>query len=113
MWCLGPTPVIDERIRQKRIGTNRMVLVAQHSNEPITGRNGQATSHFLNQWWLVYRRIYGSLGLNELINQGSWRRMEAWNLVDTPSVSGLPYDECQIDYLYPWWRHQKENFSLY
>ena len=26
----------------------------------------QATSHFLNQWWLVYRRIYPSLGLNEL-----------------------------------------------
>ena len=26
----------------------------------------QATSHNLNQWWLVYRRIYASLGLNEL-----------------------------------------------
>ena len=26
----------------------------------------QATSHYLNQWWLVYRRIYASLGLNEL-----------------------------------------------
>ena len=26
----------------------------------------QATSHYLNQWWLVYRRIYVSLGLNEL-----------------------------------------------
>ena len=26
----------------------------------------QATSHFLNQWWLVYWRIYASLGLNEL-----------------------------------------------
>ena len=26
----------------------------------------QATSHHLNQWWLVYRRIYASLGLNEL-----------------------------------------------
>ena len=28
----------------------------------------QATSHYLNQWWLDYRRIYASLGLNELIN---------------------------------------------
>ena len=28
---------------------------------------GQATSHYLNQWWLVYWRIYASLGLNELI----------------------------------------------
>ena len=26
----------------------------------------QATSHYLNQWWLGYRRIYASLGLNEL-----------------------------------------------
>ena len=28
----------------------------------------QATSHYLNQWWLVYRCIYASLGLNELIH---------------------------------------------
>ena len=28
---------------------------------------GQATSYYLNQWWLVYQRIYASLGLNELI----------------------------------------------
>ena len=27
---------------------------------------GQATRHYLNQWWLVYWRIYASLGLNEL-----------------------------------------------
>ena len=26
----------------------------------------QATSHYRNQWWLIYRRIYASLGLNEL-----------------------------------------------
>ena len=26
----------------------------------------QATSHYLNQWWLVYRCIYASFGLNEL-----------------------------------------------
>ena len=26
----------------------------------------QATSHYLNQWWLIYRRIYASFGLNEL-----------------------------------------------
>ena len=31
----------------------------------------QATIHYLNQWWLDYRRIYASLGLNELINIGS------------------------------------------
>ena len=27
----------------------------------------QATSHYLNQWWLVYWRIYASLSLNELM----------------------------------------------
>ena len=30
----------------------------------------QATSHYLNQWWLVYWRIYASLGLNELTHWG-------------------------------------------
>ena len=30
----------------------------------------KATSHSLNKWWLDYRRIYASLGLNELI---MWR----------------------------------------
>ena len=29
----------------------------------------QATSHYLKQWWLIYRRIYASLGLNELSTQ--------------------------------------------
>ena len=28
---------------------------------------GQATSHYLNQWWLVYWRIYASLDLKKLI----------------------------------------------
>ena len=30
----------------------------------VAFRAGQATSHYLNQWWLVYWRIYASLGLN-------------------------------------------------
>ena len=29
----------------------------------------QATSHYLNQWWLDYQRIYASLGLNELMHK--------------------------------------------
>ena len=32
----------------------------------ITNQANQATSHHLNQWWLVYWRIYASLGLNDL-----------------------------------------------
>ena len=30
---------------------------------------GQATGNYLNQWWLVYRPIHASLGLNELTQQ--------------------------------------------
>ena len=29
---------------------------------------GQATSHYLSQWWLVYWHIYESLGLSELMD---------------------------------------------
>ena len=29
---------------------------------------GQATSHYLSQWWLVYWRMYASIGINELKN---------------------------------------------
>ena len=32
---------------------------------------GQVTSHYLNQWWLVYWCIYASLSLNELTNSSS------------------------------------------
>ena len=35
----------------------------------------QATSHYLNQWWLVYWRIYASLGLNELNDQTTGGRL--------------------------------------
>ena len=29
-------------------------------------------SHYLNQWWLDYQRIYASLGLNELKHHDDW-----------------------------------------
>ena len=34
----------------------------------------QRSSHCLNQWWLIYRRIYSSFGLNDLTywNQDKW-----------------------------------------
>ena len=41
----------------------------------------QATSHYLNRWWLVYWRIYVSLGLNELCRMticGVW----CWNALE-------------------------------
>ena len=33
----------------------------------------QATSHYLNQWWLIYRCINASLGLNELSRGSIYR----------------------------------------
>ena len=40
----------------------------------------QAKSHYLNQWWLVYRCIYASLGLNELNNFHTMANgMHSWN----------------------------------
>ena len=43
----------------------------------------QATSHYLNQWWLDYRCIYTSLGLNELCNDldlQDWIFLNVWFL---------------------------------
>ena len=41
------------------------IIIVQHRFRSWLGTN-QATSHYLNQWWLDYRRIYVPLGLNEL-----------------------------------------------
>ena len=54
---------------------------------------GQATSHYLNQCWLVYWRKYASLGLNELISRnlllvkevtGIWPSLEAMGIKRMP-----------------------------
>ena len=37
----------------------------------------QATSHYLNQWWSDHRRIYASLGLNEL-KMSSYQYRNDW-----------------------------------
>ena len=42
------------------------LTISQHWCRSWLGA-GQATRHDLNQWWLVYWRIYASFGLNELI----------------------------------------------
>ena len=49
----------------------------------------QATSHYLNQWWLVNRRIYTSLGLNELKRVAEnflWQQMH----IDDMQLSSMP-----------------------
>ena len=50
----------------------------------------QATSHYLNQWWLFYWRIYASLGLNELmfvVDTGSATRLRGVSLPTRPPRS--------------------------
>ena len=42
------------------------LTITQHWFRKWLG-TGQATNHYLNHWWLDYRRIYASLGLNELM----------------------------------------------
>ena len=54
----------------------------------------QATSHYLNQWWLDYRRIYASLGLNELNRSISLLPMP-WLLV-LPGHQQPWYSLCRI-----------------
>ena len=44
------------------------LTICQHWFRKWLGAD-QATSRYLNQGWLDYRRIYASLGLNELINK--------------------------------------------
>ena len=49
----------------------RFELIIQHWFRQWLGAD-QATSHYLNQWWLVYWHIYASLGLNELTLLPEW-----------------------------------------
>ena len=45
----------------------------------------QVTSHYLNQWWLIYWRIYASLGLNQLTHHPP----SNWQKVSIGSGNGL------------------------
>ena len=47
-----------------------LAIIFQHWLRLWLGAD-QATSHYLNQWWLVYRSIYASLGLSELTHLSS------------------------------------------
>ena len=50
----------------------------------------QATSHYLNQWWLVCRRIYASLGLNELTDNSPLHNVTSFVGI-TPLISMSPH----------------------
>ena len=50
----------------------------------------QATSHYLNQWWLDYRRIYASLGLNELNKWEVHYTAKTVPILTTPLFDHIP-----------------------
>ena len=52
----------------------------------------QTTSHYLNQWWFDYRRIYASLGLNKLISILVANSLYLTWLVHNVSFICHPYD---------------------
>ena len=51
----------------------------------------QAPSHYLNQWWLVYWRIYVSLGLNELTHWGGPNKLSA--ILRTKLLSAISWNK--------------------
>ena len=63
----------------------------------------QATSHYLNQWWLDYRRIYASLGLNELTHYTLWRHMASENWAIIGWDNDLSPIRCQVIILKQGW----------
>ena len=96
----------------------------------------QATSHYLNQWWLIYWRIYASLGLiNHEQLSGvikfvpiSYSHLMKFSikLRSADGITNSMYSYCHnrvtggdnkdIGHLFlyelsSWWRHQMETFS--
>ena len=67
------------------------------NNIPDFGSD-QATSHYLNQWWLVYWCIYASLGLNDLIIAQYWSHFVIGDeIIHIPSTSQA---NSELSYLY-------------
>ena len=85
----------------------------------------QATSHYLNQWWLIYWRIYASLGLNELAryytlltlapyihDMGTKWPFITLNIMRFEAKS-IPKNKMAHIAFYSRWRHQMETFSAF
>ena len=53
------------RIHRKLFLRVQLAIIFQHRFKSWYGAV-QATSHYMNEWWLDYRRIYASFGLNEV-----------------------------------------------
>ena len=65
----------------------------------------QATSHYLNQWWLIYWRIYTSLGLNELTGYQIYIHGSDSNLTATSGFSSQRTINMEM-WCYPCHKHE-------
>ena len=67
----------------------------------------QATSHYLNQWWLVHRHIYASPGLNEfkMLSMKWWPFCLSLNVLTHFRLASL-LKYCLYDLLKLWIIHQ-------
>ena len=69
----------------------------------------QATSHYLNQWWLFHRRIYASLGLNELRMPTSWsgeRQRPSYKVLSSLIPPLIGYRYLVWAKVFPWASYQ-------
>ena len=60
-----------------------------HPPQKTAPGGDQATRHYLNQWWLDYRCIYASLGLNELKQETVKRSISLSLIFISPSSQAL------------------------
>ena len=77
---------------------------------------GQATSEYLNQWWLVYWRIYASLGLNELNTLRTYQWIE-WSLIEIMACQFQCYvrsnDNSIGSYYFPLQKMSNQRSAIY
>ena len=75
----------------------------------------QATNHYMNQWWLVYWRIYASPGLNEWSQYSPSRYFKSalhWRHNDHDGVSNHQPHGCLLNRLFADQRKHQSSASL-
>ena len=67
--------------------------------------SAQATSHYLKQWWLVYRFIHASLGLNDFTGILRWKQMSGYYFDQKIYCNTCPPKKASQIFIstYPFW----------
>ena len=83
---------ISMKFVPKGLINNISPLVQIMAFENIVCEMAAMTSHYLNQWWLVYWHIYALLGLDELINLYTPKKiMNNFRLISYQHFNGLTF----------------------